>query len=223
MDIRALKTGLALLVALIFPSAVASGTAGNRVSYTTKVFMRGMKVTAPSAQWIVHEDHPGEFNLQAPAGVVGGTHIHFWLDPRAAASPGVLLPKVGKTPAALIAWLRQDHDLVVSAPKPRRIAGQLRAQSVDLDLAATAPREDPGCPGPCLTYFVFKGAHYHFVYGTGRTDPIRLYLATLGHGKDAHTFAVSVETTSPKAFKAVLPTAEKILSSLRLPARISAG
>jgi hypothetical protein len=153
---------------------------------------------------------------------MGGTHIHFWLDPRAWQN-GVLLPDVGRTPSALIAWLRQNDDLVVSAQRSRRIAHGVPARSVDLDLAATAPREDPGCPGPCLTYLVFKGPHYGFGFGTGRGELTRLYFATLRRKGSARTFTVAVDAPSPRVFRAVIPTATRILASVRLPARVSAG
>src|SRR2546426_6139187 len=59
------------------PSSVPSASA--QVTYTTQVFMAGMKVTFPSDGWSVYEDHPGEFNLAAPS--PAEANIHFWLDP----------------------------------------------------------------------------------------------------------------------------------------------
>jgi hypothetical protein len=203
--------------------AAASSSRAAPVTYTARVFMRGMKVTVPNAGWKVHEDHPGEFNLASPAGRMSGTNIHFWLDPIAAAQHGLVVPDVGRTPPDLIRWLRRNPNFVVSAPKTRRIAGGLAAKSIDLDVAAIAPREDPGCTAACVTYFVFKGPHYAFPYGTGRGEPIRLFFALVGTGKAPHTFTVSIDTPSPTAFKAVIPIAQRILASVKLPNKISAG
>jgi hypothetical protein len=214
---------VAALCAITGSPAVASVRSSPPVTYTAKVFMRGMQVTVPSGGWHVHEDHPGEFNLAAPAGPMAGTNIHFWLDPVATGPDGSVLANVGRTPAALIEWLRHDADLVVSVPSARTIAGGLSAHSVDLDLAVSAPEEDPGCGAPCLGEFVFKGAHYDFDYGTGLGEPVRLYLARLSRQGRSHTFLVSVDAPSPAAFAAVIPIANRLLRHVKLPPTLSTG
>jgi hypothetical protein len=218
---------LALLGAALVGSTIATSAVsapGGSATYTTRVFMKGMQVTVPSTGWKIHEDHPGEFNLASPSGSDEGTNIHFWLDPIASTpKTDVPLAGVGHSASALIKWLRGNQDFSVSTPTTRRIAGNLATSSVDLDLSAFAPQEDPGCPGPCRDYFVFKGAGYGFPYGTARGEPVRLYFATLGRGRSSHVFLISVDTPSPSAFKAILPTAENILRSIKLPARITAG
>jgi hypothetical protein len=186
--------------------------------------MGGMKASVPSARWTLSEDAPGELKLAAPPGRMQGTQIGFWLDPRASAAHGVVLPHVGRTPAALIKWLRGNSNFIVSAPVSRRIAHGLAAKSLSLDLSTTAPREDPSCPGPCLTYFVIRGPNYDHEYGTGRGEPVRFYFATLRRGsRRTHTFAIVVYAPSAKTFRAVIPTAEKIVAGVRLPAKVSAG
>jgi hypothetical protein len=135
-------------------AAIPKGlAAGKPVTYTAQVFMRGMRVTVPNAEWVVWEDHGGEFNLGAPAGPNGEpiANIHFWLDPRPAVRRGGrLLPVegVGRSPQALIAWLRHNDDLILSAPKRDLIAGGVAAESVDLDLAPTAPPRGSALPRP---------------------------------------------------------------------------
>jgi hypothetical protein len=208
----------ALLLGALVPATAAAASAP--ITYTAKVFMRGMTVTTP-AGWRVHEDHPGEFNLAGPVGAM--ENIHFWLDPAAIAHDNTVLPEVGRTPGALITWLRSDSDFIVTVPTTRVIAGGLKTQVVDLDVAASAPRQDPGCPGPCLGEFAFNGPHYHFSYGTGRGEPIRLYFATLGSGATEHTLLISLDTPSARAFKTVLPVASRILASVRLPPRVTTG
>jgi hypothetical protein len=202
----------------------AESKAGTDVSvYTAQVFMRGMKVSLPSG-WTVSEDAPGELKLAAPPGPMRGTNVGFWLDPRASAAHGVVLPHVGRTTAALIQWLRGNSNFVVTAPATRRIAHGLLAKTVNLNLSAKAPREDPSCPGPCLTYFVIRGSGYNHEFGTGRGEPIRFYFATLRpRGKTAHTFVIYVGAPSAKAFKAAIPSAQRIVASLRLPTTVSSG
>lgn len=206
-----------LLVAGISSAVAATGSKGipNRsVTYTAHTFMRGMRVTVPTPAWKVYQDRLGEFNLIGPS----GTHIHFWLDPQAITPDNTVVPGV-RTPAALVAWLRSQPDLVVSAPVIRRIVGNLRARSVDLDVSATAP-SDPTCGGPCLDYFNFAGRGYKFSYGTGHGHPIRLYFGSLRRSSNqtTHTFTISVDTPSPQVFRAVTTTAQGILRSVRLPA-----
>jgi hypothetical protein len=205
-------------------AADSKASADQSVTYTARVFMRGMKVSLPSGGWTVSEDAPGELKFAAPAGPMDGAVIGFWLDPRASAAHGLVLSHVGRTPAALIKWLRGNSNFVVSAPATRRIAHGLLAKSVNLDLSVTAPREDPSCPGPCLTYFVIRGPGYNHEFGTGRGEPIRFYFATLRRGnKRTHTFVIDVYAPSAKAFRAVTLSAEKIVAGLRLPAKVSAG
>jgi hypothetical protein len=212
------------VAAIVQFAADSRASTDQSVTYTARVFMRGMKVSLPSAAWTVSEDAPGELKLAAPSGPMDGAAVAFWLDPRASAAHGVVLPRVGRTPAALIRWLRGNANFVVSAPTTRRIAHGLLAKSVNLDLSATAPREDPSCPGPCLTYFVIRGPGYDHEFGTGRGEGIRFYFATLRRGsKRAHTFVIDVYAPSAKAFRAVIRSAEKIVAGVRLPTKVSTG
>jgi hypothetical protein len=171
-----------------------------------------MKVTVPTDGWTVFEDHPGEFNLSAPApGAMTGTNIHFWLDPYASTMNDQPSHGVGTTPTALIAWLKSEPVFHVSAVSRRRIAGRIRAMSLDLE--ATTPAD----------YFAFRGPDYSFPYGTGPGEPVRLYFATLGSSANAHTFVISIDAPSAKAFAAVVPTAENIIASVKVPRTVSAG
>jgi hypothetical protein len=185
--------------------------------------MRGMTLTVPDRTWKVHEDHYGEFNIQEFAGPAKDTHVHFWLDPYAAATHGVIIPTVGRTPAALVAWLRHDPRFIVKPPVRRKVADGIVAISVDLDVAKAAPKEDPNCPAACVTYLVGRGPRYHFAYGTGFDNPNRFYFATLHRGMATHTLAIAVDTPSPAAFAAAIPMVDGILASVRLPAMITTG
>jgi hypothetical protein len=216
---------LAAAVLVVAPALASQSKAmrSKSVTYTATVFMRGMKVTVPSANWRLQEDMPGEFNLAAPPGGDKATLIKFFLDPIPTAPGGVILTKVGRTPAALVAWLRQNANFVVSAPTKKRIAHSLTATSVKLDVSAKAPKEDPTCTTPCVTYFVFHGPNYDFPYSTEHGFPLRLYFATLHRGTKTHTFLISVEPSSAAALMTILPVAERILRSVRLPLKITTG
>jgi hypothetical protein len=172
--------------------------------------MAGMKVTVPSDGWSIHEDHPGEFNLAAPSPAVA--NIHFWLDPYASLTDHEPAPGVGRTPTALIAWMRGNPAFVVSAPKATRIATGLKATTLVLDLS-----------DDCIDYFVFRAPGYDFPYGTCPGTPVRLDFAILGRGAHAHTFVVAIDAKNEKTFAAVAPTAEKIIASVMLPPQVSAG
>lgn len=202
-------------------SAAATFSPSGPVTRTAQVFMPGMKVTVPTSGWTVYEDHPGEFNLASPPGTTAGTNIHFWLDPYASTPHDRPIRTAGRTPAALIGWLRSNPDFVVSAPVSQPIAHGIEAARVDLDVSATAPRSDPGCPGPCLAYFVWP--RFGFDYGTARGEPIRLYFASLGTAANTHTLVISIDTPNAEIFSAVIPAAAKIIDSVRLPAPLSAG
>jgi hypothetical protein len=196
--------------------------AGPPVTYTAQVALRGLKVTVPSRQWTIYEDQRGEFSLRAPRTLTDQGYIHFWLDPHASAPRGVVLTNVGTTPNALIRWLRGNKHLVVSPPTTRRIGSGLTMKTVRLDLSAGAPKEDPSCRVPCLTYFVFNGPGYNFPFGTARGEPVRLYLASVKRGGPARTLAIAVSAPT-RAFPAIESVSRKILASVVLPATLTTG
>jgi len=197
-----------ILVGLVAVGTAASASAVtvSPVTYTTKVFMPGMQVTVPDAGWRIHQDHKGQFTV----GPSNGPTIHFWLDP-IASTPKTDTPVagVGRTAAALIAWLRHNPNFVVSSPVTRTIGAGLKMTSVDLDVSPNAPQVDPSCPGPCLDYFIFKGED---PFGTGRGEPVRLYVAPLG----GHTLLIAIDVPSKGALKSAIQSSTHVLGSVRL-------
>ena len=215
---RAAKLIVALCLIAV-PVAAASEDAQHAVTYTAHVCLRGLQVTVPNRGWTVYEDQRGEFSLKTPVGLTRQGYIHFWLDPHASAPRGVELPRVGTTAKALIAWLRSNRNLIVSSPTAKRI-GRISMMSVKLDLSARAPREDPTCTAPCLTYFVFHGPGYNFPFGTARGEPVRLYLATVRRMGSTRTIAIAVSAPA-KSFRAVERVASEILASVMFPAKLT--
>lgn len=185
------------------------------ITYTAKVWLPGLKVVVPDAGWTIYEDQPGEFSLKSPA-ALGEGGIHFWLDPHASGLLGAPLSRpVAVTPSALIKWLRGNPNLRVSAPTSRRAAGTTM-KSVKFDLSRRAPKEDPTCTTPCLTYFVFRGTGYDFTFGTARGEVVRLYLRTVKRSGHAHTLAILVSAPA-KTFASVDRIANSILARTQLP------
>ena len=191
------------------------------ITYTAKFWLPGLKVVVPDAGWTIHEDQPGEFSLKSTA-ALGGGYIHFWLDPHASGLLGAPLSRpVAVTPSALIKWLRSNPNLIVSAPTSRRAAGTTM-KSVKVDVSRRAPKEDPTCTTPCLTYFVFKGPGYNFPYGTARGEVVRLYLRTVKRSGRPHTLAILVNARA-KTFASVDRIATSILAKTQLPPDLKTG
>ena len=93
--------------------------------------------------------------------------IAFFLDPYASAGDGPKHPDgrpltgVSRTPSGLVAWLRANPELIATRPSTTRFGRPvLTARSIDIDLSAKAPKEDPHCPGPCISYLAFRGPGY---------------------------------------------------------------
>ena len=103
----------------------------------------------------VYEDHPGEFNLASPDGEMAGTNIHFWLDPYASTPHDRPIRTAGRTPTALIRWLRGNPNFIVSAPVNRRIAHGTEAASVDL--TSRPPRRAPIPVAPAHAWPTLSG------------------------------------------------------------------
>ena len=214
-SLRALIIGTCVLAV----SSAAMADPNGSITYTAKFWLPGLKVVVPDAGWTIHEDQPGEFSLKSTA---REGFVHFWLDPHASGLLGAPLSRpVAVTPSALIKWLRGNPNLTVSAPTSRRAAGTTM-KSVKLDLSRRAPREDPTCTTPCLTYFVFKGPGYNFTYGTARGEVVRLYLRTVKRGGHPHTLAILVSAPA-KTFASVERVANRILAKTQLPPDLKTG
>ena len=219
-----------VLVAVMFAAVSASGceartaptvTEGS-ITYTAKHWLTGLKVVVPNAGWTIYEDQAGEFSLKTPA-ALGDGYLHFWLDPHASGLLGAPLSKsVGGSPSALIEWLRSNPNLLVSSPRPRRVAGTTNWKSVKLDLSRRAPKEDPSCTVPCLTYFVFRGSGYDFPFGTARGELVRLYLRTVRRSGHPHTMAILISGPA-RTFASIDRIASAILAKTQLPPYLKTG
>lgn len=223
------KLAITAAIAALTLAIAASAGGSPPASYTAKVFMKGMTLPLPDAGWTVPDDKAGVLVVNAPKGPLTGGRLIFYLDPYPLAPHGHAAPvrSVGHTAPALIDWLRHNPNFVSSAPVTRRIAGGLAVPSIDLEVAATAPREDPHCTSACITWLSIvnhgSGHRYGFQYGTGHGEPNRLYLATLGGGTASHVLAILVDAPSHAIFKPLTAAAQRILAGTNLPGPVSAG
>ncbi len=186
-----------------------SSSASEPVTYTARTFMKGMKVTVPSEDWTVYEDHPGEFNIAAPS--PAEANIHFWLDPYPSLRDDKPLSGVERTAPALINWMSGNKNFKVSDRRSVQIDG-IAATTLLLDLT-----------GECIDYLVFQATTYDFPYGTCPGSPAQLYFATLRAGAKSHTLVIAVDAKNKKTFASIVQPANKIIASVSLPAQISAG
>jgi hypothetical protein len=116
----------------------------------------------------------------------------------------------------MAATQQEPRDL--SSP-PVTIGGKFPAIQLDLDTTATAPKCDPGCPGPCLDYFLLRGGGTTDTYGTGRGELVRLYIAQVG----SHVLIAGLDTLNKGSFNRLTPDTAAMMESLKLPAQLSSS
>ena len=192
-------------------------------TFISQRFRPRVTVRAPSG-WSVGFDNGHAFGLTSAGRTRTADQVAFFLDPYASAGDGrhpdgEPLTGVSRTPSGLVAWLRANPDLIATRPSTTRFGRPvLSARSIDIDLSAKAPKEDPHCPGPCISYLAFRGPGYKFPYGTGRGEPARLYFALIRIGTEVHTLAITVDSPSKATFRQVLPAASAMVKSLSIDA-----
>jgi hypothetical protein len=215
-------TGIRGLVCLAAAAVFMPVVAGLGSSQGTIVWsdhaspFRGTTATVP-AGWTKGDDSSFSVDLVGPGfnkQTGDGGRMILYADPRATAGGNqhpTKLARVGTTPAALIAWLRQNKKLRVSAPTARTIGGTLKATSVDLHVSPNAGHEVPSCTDACWTYFTFRTG---CCYGTDAPTWDRIYFATVGSGANSHVLMIAVEGRPRSAWLKVLPTAKTIIDTL---------
>jgi hypothetical protein len=208
-------TLLVVLVCSVLAGAAAQGT----IVWTDHASpFKGTEAMVPDG-WTKGDDSSfsvdlfgSDFNKQTG----NGGRIILFADPRATAGgkKPTKLTSIGTTSAALVAWLRHNPKLAVSAPTARTIAGNLKAISVDMHVRPTAGKEDPSCTDACWSYLTFRTG---CCYGTDSLTYQRIYFATVGGGTNAHVLMISVEGRPRSAWIKVLPTATTIIDALVVP------
>lgn len=188
--------------------------------YKTKHFFAGQMMLSFPKGWFSGEDSTGEFAAWSRSKPVA--KLLFWEDvyALAAARPLGTWKRVGplrRTSASLLSWLRANPNLAVSTPASGRI-GTIPARVVDVRVSDRAVNDDPGCPEKaCANFMQFP--QWDGPYGIAGTKAVtRIYLADVRYGGAKHLFAVAVEALSTPQLQAFLPTAKKLIATVRVPA-----
>jgi len=198
------------------PSSAASVAPSGPRTYTTHSFLVGMSVTISDKDWVVNYD--GEIEFKLVLADHPGSAIFFWLDPLAYDMDHVAGHPA--TPADVLSYLKSNPNLVISGGTTRTIGDGIDALSFDLDLSASAPKENPGCPGPCYSYFFLNDSQGGSSFGTGLGEPVRLYLASIGSGNTSHVFAIALDNQDPPdtaGWTELTAKADSVLATVRLP------
>jgi hypothetical protein len=119
-------------------------------------------------------------------------------------------PAVGRTTAALQAWLARVRGLVASTPTPVTIGG-LTGVSLDLRLDPRTARTCPGATTPSVQIFGDADGNEHDVHVAGDV-PMRVYLLDLGDGRSLVIFVNGVDKAT---YDALLPDATSIIESFQ--------
>jgi len=198
------------------PSAAASVAPSGPRTYTTQRFLAGMSVTVSDKDWSINYD--GEIEFKLVLADHPGAAVFFWLDPIAydsdhvAGHPG--------TPAEVLSYLKSNPNLVISGETTRTIGDGIDALSFDLDLSASAPKEDPSCPTTCYSYFYLNDSQGGSSFGTGLGEPVRMYVASIGSGSTSHVFVIALDNQDPSdtaGWTELTAKADGVLATVRLP------
>jgi hypothetical protein len=194
------------------PGFLAPGT------YRTRFFFGGQMTLSFAKEWYSGEDSTGEFWASPKAN--SNARVIFWEDVYATTSMAPGDPqRVGplrRTSASLLAWLRKNPNLTVSKPTSGKI-GALRARVVDIGVSAGAVNDDPGCPAKACANFL-RFPQWGEPYGIAGKAMSRFYFADVRYGGKSHLFVAVVEAGGAAQLKAFLPTAKKVIGSVRVPA-----
>ena len=186
-----------------------------RGRYTTKYFFAGQMVLSFAKGWESGEDSTGEFNASAKRNP--DSRVVIWEDVYAT-KPGSL-QRVGPPRRAavnLLAWLQSNPNLTVSKPTMGKI-GTIRAHVADIGVADGAVNDDPSCPAKACANFLGY-PQWGEPYGIAGKWISRFYFADVRYGGQRHLFVAVIEVAGANQLKAILPDANKLIASVRVPA-----
>jgi hypothetical protein len=184
-------------------------------------FLPGLRLTMPDG-WQSQEQDAGEFNLWPDDHP--NDHILMVKDIAAVTTDGTMqvVSDVPQTIEGLTTYWQNEPNLLVSEPSQVTIANGIAATTYVVTVSPAAAFTDRGCPAypQCADLFtdpIFWGGG---VYGIGAPAAVRLYLAEIGTGNEAHVFVVGLEAESESALQRLTSDAAPILNSIRLPEHI---
>jgi hypothetical protein len=186
--------------------------------YQTRYFFAGEMTLQFAKGWLSGEDSTGEFWASPKSNQKA--RVVFWEDLYAAkpSIPGYW-GRVGPlrpTSASLLAWLQKNPNLTVSKPRSGKI-GKIHARVVDIGVSDGAVNDDPGCPAKaCANFLLFP--QWGEPYGIAGKSISRFYLSDVRYGGKRHLFVAVIEVTGRAELNAFLPSARKLIASVRVPA-----
>ena len=187
--------------------------------YQTEWFFGGYMTIEMDGTWKRGEDSNGELGL--PIAAADGAAVYqlaFFLDP-ALVVDDVIQASIPRRAEAYIEWLAAHPNLVVSDPIDTMI-GLIPAVAVDIRLAPGAPSQYDECPpDPCVTFL--KVAAFDHSDGLFGDDEYRFYFADVTYSGTEHMLVVKVEGRDAADLDAVLPSIERLLATVTIPARPS--
>ena len=198
------------------PCALNAGTYMLTGSFA---FLPGMTITV-SDRWQSREQDAGEFNLWPIGG--GDGHILMVRDIAAVRTDGSAKLAVGvpATVEGLTAYWRGDPNVEVSTADSTTIAGNLPATTYVIHVRPDAKYTDAACPAypRCADLFTDPKHWGGGAFGIGAPEVVRLYLATIGSGANAHLFGIVLDANDDAALDRLTDVAAPIIDSIRLPA-----
>ena len=193
------------------PGAVPKGT------YKTVYFFAGqMKLTFEDG-WTIDEDSTGE--LSAAEAKHPDLRVIFWEDifPTRFKEGTRQLAGVPVTADGVVGWLRNNRNLVVTAPRQGSIGSGLPASVVDVSVSRKAKNDDPECPAkPCANFLGYP--QWGEPYGIAGRGVTRFWFSDVKYGGNSHLFVAAVEGVDKAQLDAGLPGGEKVIKSARVPA-----
>ena len=197
---------------LIEPGNLPSG------KYQTRYFFAGEMKLLFAKGWFSGEDSTGEFWAQPKTNP--NARVIFWEDVYAVkpSAPGYW-QRVGplrQTSASLLTWLQNNPNLTVSKPRSGKI-GTIHARVVDIGVSDGAVNDDPQCPAKACANFL-RFPQWGEPYGIAGKWISRFYLSDVRYGGQSHLFVAVIEVPGKTELNAFLPSAGKLISTVRVPA-----
>lgn len=167
-------------------------------TYSTVQFQPGITYSVP-AGWANYEDTAGNFLLVPPSGELKGVDaatsdfigVYRSVLAHANACPSAPVPGVGRSPAAIMRWLRRDPAFRTSPPQPVTVGG-LSGLVTTLRMAPTWKMTCPYSHGQPIAPLIVGSASTFLDHNLIPGQATRLYLlkGTDAEGQDA---ALAVE------------------------------
>jgi hypothetical protein len=139
---------------------------------------------------------------------------------------GTVLPSVGRTAAALLAWVTSTPDFqILSAPAARTAGDSIAGTELTVGVSGTANFADSDCPDSprCAAFFTDPTHWDNGFYAIGGDEVARIFIAAADFPQGDHTFFITLDCPTKADLAEFAPIAEPIIASLRLPATYTAN